>query len=112
MRRMLSAAGLALAMAAGSFAVAPVAFAQSVQFEIGPDGVKPVDPYRDRDRDREFRRGGGCSPREARAAARDEGLRDVEIVRVTNRSVVVEGDNRRGDTERMRFANAPGCPEI
>nr|WP_244641371.1 hypothetical protein [Tianweitania populi] len=112
MRKVLTSAGLALAVTAGSL-VGGMSFAsaQGIQLEIGPNGVRPVD--RDRDRDR---RGppprGGCSEREARAAARDEGLRDVEVIRVTPRSITVEGETRRGRTETMRFANERGCPEL
>ena len=81
--------------------------AQDLEFRIGPDGVRPV--TRDRDRDRYYRR--GCSPGEARAAAREEGFRRPEVVRVTDRSVTVEGWTRNGP-DRIRFANRPGCPII
>ena len=53
----------------------------------------------------------GCSEREARAAAREAGLRDPEVVRVTPGRVVVEGFTRRGP-DRITFANERGCPEI
>ena len=117
MRKVLTSAGLALALTAGSLAGGmSFASAQGIQLEIGPNGVRPVDPDQDRGRDRDRdRRGtprGGCSEREARAAARDEGLRDVEVIRVTPRSITVEGETRRGRTETMRFANQRGCPEI
>lgn len=111
MRKIVTSAGLALAVAMGSLASVPLASAQGLELQIGPDGVKPVQRDRDRDRDRREARRGGCSEREARAAARDEGLRDPEVVRVTSRSITVEGDTRRG-VETIRFANAPGCPEI
>jgi hypothetical protein len=93
----------ALAMAvlvAGTAFVAP-ASAQDVELRIGPNGVRPV--IRDRDR--------GCSAREARAAAIEEGLRRPQVVRITERSVTVEGFTRRGP-ERIRFANRRGCPII
>ena len=69
-----------------------------------------------RDRDRDMDRRGpprmrGCSEREARAAAREAGLRDPEVVRVTPGRVVVEGFTRRGP-DRITFANERGCPEI
>lgn len=95
----------ALAMAvlvAGTAFVAP-ASAQDVELRIGPNGVRPV--IRERDRDR------GCSAREARAAAIEEGLRRPQVVRITERSVTVEGFTRRGP-ERIRFANRRGCPII
>nr|WP_312865962.1 hypothetical protein [Rhizobium mongolense] len=97
-------------------AVAPASFAQAqdVQFRIGPDGVRIYerdrdDRYRD-DRYRDdYRR--GCSPREAQIAARDSGLRRPEVVRVTRRSVTVQGWTRYGP-DRIVFANRRGCPEI
>jgi hypothetical protein len=108
MLKNISKAGLALAMAVGAFgASASVASAQGVELRLGPDGVRPV--IRDRDRDRD--RGRGCSPDEARAAARDEGFRRPEVVRVTDRSVTVEGMTRRGP-DRITFANRRGCPEM
>lgn len=87
---------------AGSAFVAP-ASAQDVELRIGPNGIRPV--IRERDRDR------GCSAREARAAALEEGLRRPQVVRITDRSVTVEGFTRRGP-ERIRFANRSGCPLI
>ncbi|OQP86929.1 hypothetical protein BTR14_08330 [Rhizobium rhizosphaerae] len=108
MLKSFTAAGLALAIAAGTAGFAVPAAAQDVELRIGPDGVRPV--IRD---DREMRgmRGDRCGQREARAAARDAGLRDPEIVRVTDRRVVVEGMTRRGP-ERITFANMRGCPEM
>jgi len=110
MSKFIQAAGLALAMSASIIGSATVVSAQGVELRIGPDGVRPV--IRDQDRDRD-RRGPprGCSEREARAAARDAGLRDAEVVRVTPGRVVVEGRTRRGP-DRMTFANERGCPEI
>ena len=102
--------GLAVALlVSGATFTSPVA-AQDIELQIGPDGVRPIIRDRDRDRDRDFRRG-GCSPREARAAARDEGLRRPEVVRVTDRSVTVEGFTPDG-IDRIRFANRRGCPII
>jgi hypothetical protein len=112
MLKLISNAGLALALTLGSVAL-PVTFAQAqdVQFRIGPDGVRIYDRDRDRDRygDRDFRR--GCSPREAVYAARDAGFRRAEVVRVTDRSVTVRGWTR-GGPDRITFANRRGCPEI
>lgn len=113
MRKIIQVAGLAVTMAVSSVAVSGVARAQDVELRIGPDGVRPVIRDRDRDRRDMERRSAmrGCSEREARAAARASGLRDPEVIRVTPRRVVVEGDTRRG-TDTITFANQRGCPEI
>lgn len=117
MIKLISNAGLALALTLGSIA-APISFAQAqdVQFRIGPDGVKIYDrdqQRRDRDRelDRRDARRGGCSPDDAEDAAADAGFRRAHVVRVTDRSVTVEGMTRRGP-DRITFANVRGCPEI
>ena len=111
MLKFITTAGLALAMSAGALTGAvTTAQAQDVQLRIGPDGIRPVVPDRDRDGDRYDRRG-GCSEREARRAARESGLRDAEVTRVTRRSITVEGMTRRGP-DRITFANERGCPEI
>ena len=77
----------------------------------GPDGIQPR--IRDRDREDDFSRDRrrGCNPEYARSLARDAGLRRAEIVRVTERRIVIEGMTRAGP-ERMTFANRRGCPEI
>lgn len=116
MKNMLYIAGLALALGvAGVGAPLSVANAQDLELNIGPDGINPVIRDRNRDRDRDGqrvdRRRDRCGEREARAAARDSGLRDPEVVRVTDRRVVVEGMTRRGP-DRITFANTRGCPEI
>lgn len=116
MRNMISQLGLAVVLATGAIAgAAAPAAAQTFELQIGPDGVRPGirdDRYRERDRYERDRRGGpGCSPRQALAIARSEGLRNAEVIRVTPRSLTVEGDTRRGP-DQMRFANVPGCPEI
>lgn len=108
----MKTAGLAIGIAVVSFAAPMPAGAQDMELRIGPDGVRPV--IRDRDRDMDRRgppRMRGCSEREARAAAREAGLRDPEVVRVTPGRVVVEGFTRRGP-DRITFANERGCPEI
>ncbi len=100
----------ALSVALVSLASTPtMSSAQDVELRLGPDGVRPV--IRDRDRDRDRNRRGGCSPSEARAAARDEGFRRAEVVRVTDRSITVRGMTRNGP-DRITFANRRGCPEI
>lgn len=96
---------LALASVPLAAPLAVPALAQELELRIGPDGIRPVIPGRDRIRDR------GCSPREAERAAREEGLRRAEVVRVTDRSVTVRGFTRRGP-EQLRFANRRGCPLI
>ncbi len=110
MLKVIQVAGLAVTMAVSSVAMSGFAQAQDVELRLGPDGVRPV--IRDRDSDRRGPpRMRGCSEREARAAARDSGLRDPEVVRVTPRRVVVEGYTRRG-SDTITFANERGCPEI
>lgn len=118
MIKSIKATGLALGMALVSIAAPIPAAAQDMELRIGPDGVRPVirDRNRDRDTDRDTDRRGpqrmrGCSEREARAAAREAGLRDPEVVRVTPGRVVVQGFTRRGQ-DRITFANERGCPEI
>jgi hypothetical protein len=115
MIKLISTAGMALALTLGGV-VAPVSFAQAqdVQFRIGPDGVRIYDrdqQRRDREFDRREARRGGCSPDDAEDAAADAGFRRAHVVRVTDRSVTVEGMTRRGP-DRITFANVRGCPEI
>ncbi|MBY5539784.1 hypothetical protein HFO60_06990 [Rhizobium leguminosarum] len=92
--------------------VAPtIAAAQDLELRVGPGGLGIYD--RDRDRyDRYDRRGPrGCDPDDALDIARSEGLRRAQIVRMSPRSIVVQGMTRRG-SERIVFANRRGCPEI
>ncbi|MBY5520318.1 MULTISPECIES: hypothetical protein [Rhizobium] len=92
--------------------VAPtIAAAQDLELRVGPGGLGIYD--RDRDRyDRYDRRGPrGCDPDDALDIARSEGLRRAQIVRMSPRSIVVQGMTRRGP-ERIVFANRRGCPEI
>ena len=120
MRKILSAAAFALAVTAAPMLAAPAAQAQDFNIEVGPNGIRPVpqnryepEPYQQGgyQQDRYAPRRMGCSPREARAAAREEGLRDAQVVRTTERSITVQGFTRAGP-ERMRFANERGCPTI
>ncbi|WP_117194104.1 hypothetical protein [Rhizobium terrae] len=107
MMKLLSTAALSGVLslgAAGAFSIP--ASAQDLELRVGPDGVRPV--IRDRDNDRRYAR---CSESEARAAARDEGFRRPEVVRVTSRSVTVQGWTEDGP-DRITFANRPGCPVI
>ena len=121
MRKIISTVTLAAALAVSPvLATMPAAHAQGFNIEVGPNGVRAVPPppaygydqpgpprgYGERDYNR-----GGCSERQALNAAREEGLRRASIINVTRRSITVEGYNR-GGPERIRFANAPGCPTI
>nr|WP_237358679.1 hypothetical protein [Rhizobium etli] len=88
------------------------AVAQELELQLGPGGVGIYD--RDRHRDRYFDRRyrptrRACDPDDALDSARDAGLRRARIVRVSPRSVVVQGFRRHGPA-RMVFAR--GCPEI
>jgi hypothetical protein len=111
MLKLLTSASFAFIVSIGAIGTITPAAAQDVELRIGPDGVRPVIRDRDRDWDRDRDRDRGCSPREARRAARDEGFRNAEVVRVTRRSITVEGFTRRGP-DRITFANRRGCPEI
>ncbi|MBP2444816.1 hypothetical protein [Rhizobium leguminosarum] len=53
----------------------------------------------------------GCSPMHAVRKARDFGLRDARITRMSPRVVVVAGRERRG-WDKITFANVRGCPLI
>ena len=94
-------------MAAGAIAIAMPAMAQGI--EIGPNGVRLVQPEtgrergRDedrRDRDRRHDRR-DITERDAIRIARGEGLRDVDGVRRTDRAYRVTGADRRGRDIRV-----------
>ena len=75
-----------LAVLAGSAWVPQPVFAQTLELQIGPDGVKPrfVEPYEEEYQSpRRARR--GCDLDEATDIARDEGLRRPRVVDVTKR---------------------------
>ena len=112
MRKLLYPVALSFALIMGGLS-APISMAnaQDLELQIGRDGIKPVIRDRDRERTRPDRRRDRCSEREARAAARDAGLRDPEVVRASDRRIVVEGMTRRGP-DRITFANEAGCPEM
>ncbi len=55
--------------------------------------------------------GYGCSEREAVRRAWRMGLEDPEVVRVTPRRVIVEGQVGRR-LRQVQFANVPGCPPL
>ncbi len=114
MLKVIHAAGLALVVTVAGLATTSPVKAQDIELRIGPDGVRPVirDPRQpEYDRRRPPPPPRGCSEREARAAARESGLRDPEVIRVTPSRIVVEGYTRRGP-ERITFANERGCPEL
>ncbi|MCO4317229.1 PepSY domain-containing protein [Phyllobacterium sp. 21LDTY02-6] len=87
MLRKLVIAGAAAVL---SLTAVPQTFAQSV--EIGPGGVRLVEPDR---RDRMSRRD-EISERQAVRIARAEGVRMVDDVRRTRSRYIVEGMDRRG----------------
>jgi hypothetical protein len=125
MTHILTKTVLAAAIGLGSLAMAPAAaLADGFYFGIesggGPrhhfDNDRPMGPPRDDFYGRPHRRPpppmGGCSDREALRQAWRMGLDQPEVVRVTPRSVVVEGEGRHHRIVQMRFANFPGCPPM
>jgi hypothetical protein len=112
MRRSIQLAIAGLVALAGSGITPIAAVAQDMELRVGPGGVGIYDRNRDPDGYSQPDRGPrGCDPEDALDIARDEGLRRAQIVRVSPRSVVVQGMTRSGP-ERMTFANRRGCPEI
>ncbi|NEI29591.1 hypothetical protein [Rhizobium ruizarguesonis] len=110
MRQSLQFVLVGLAAITGLTISPTIAAAQDLELRIGPGGLGVYD--RDRDPDRYDRRGRrGCDPDDALDIARSEGLRRAQIIRMSPRSVVVQGMTRRGP-ERMTFTNQRGCPEI
>lgn len=74
----------------------PQAFAQSI--ELGPNGVRLVEPERMDRRDRRERdRRDEIGERQAIRIAKSEGVRTVDEVRKTRSRYVVEGLDRRGN---------------
>jgi len=102
-----------LAVLAGSAWVPEPVFAQTIELQIGPDGVKPrfVEPYEEEEYQSPRRARRGCDLDEATDIARDEGLRRPRVVDVTERRVVVRGRTAAGP-ETIVFANRRGCPVI
>ncbi|MBX4865075.1 hypothetical protein G9X64_03765 [Rhizobium sophorae] len=113
MRKSLQFVLVGLAAISGLTISPTIAAAQDLELRLGPGGVGVYDRNRDRDPydgyDR--RRPRGCDPDDALDIARSEGLRRAQIVRMSPRSIVVQGMTRRGP-ERMTFANRRGCPEF
>lgn len=111
MTKWIAAGALVLGLAG----VAAPALAQGI--EIGPNGVRVIDPReRETRRDREvetrrgedadLRRERGISQREAVRIARREGIRDVDSVSERRRVYRIDGADRRGrditvDVDRM-----------
>ncbi|MBY5889858.1 hypothetical protein ACC676_26395 [Rhizobium ruizarguesonis] len=113
MRQSLQFVLVGLAAITGLTISPTIAAAQDLELRIGPGGLGVYDRDRDPERyDRYDRRGRqGCDPDDALDIARSEGLRRAQIIRMSSRSIVVQGMTRRGP-ERMTFANQRGCPEI
>ncbi|AIC26323.1 hypothetical protein IE4771_CH01172 [Rhizobium etli bv. mimosae str. IE4771] len=102
---------IGLAAMSGLTIAPTIAAAQDLELRLGPGGVGVYDRDRDRYDRYDRRRPRGCDPDDALDIARSEGLRRAQIVRMSPRSIVVQGMTRRGP-ERMVFANRRGCPEI
>ncbi|RWX31356.1 hypothetical protein [Rhizobium leguminosarum] len=113
MRKSLQCVLVGLAAISGLTISPTIAAAQDLELRVRPGGVGVYDRNRDRDRYDGYDRRGprGCDPDDALDIARSEGLRRAQIVRMSPRSIVVQGMTRRGP-ERMTFANRRGCPEI
>ncbi|MDR9777134.1 hypothetical protein RJJ65_31760 [Rhizobium hidalgonense] len=113
MRKSLQFILIGLAGMTGLTISPTIAAAQDMELRIGPGGVGVYDRDRDRYRYDGYERRGprGCDPGDALDIARGEGLRRAQVVRMSPRSIVVQGMTRRGP-ERMVFANRRGCPEI
>ncbi|TAV51484.1 hypothetical protein ELI30_10600 [Rhizobium leguminosarum] len=113
MRKSLQFVLAGLAAISGLTIMPTIAAAQDLELRVGPGGVGVYDRNRDRDRYDGYDRRGprGCDPEDALDIARGEGFRRAQIVRMSQRSIVVQGMTRRGP-ERMTFANRRGCPEI
>ena len=84
-------------IAAATLVTAAPSFAQGIQ--IGPDGVRIVEPDRRDERrgDRREERRREIGERDAVRIARTEGVREVDSVRRGERSYRVLGVDRRGD---------------
>jgi len=113
MRKSLQFILVGLAAMTGLTISPTIVAAQDLELRVGPGGVGVYDRDRDLDRYDGYERRGrrGCDPNDALDIARSEGLRRAQIVRMSPRSIVVQGMTRRGP-DRMTFANRRGCPEI
>jgi hypothetical protein len=122
MKQVLTRTLLAAMVGLGGVSIAPVAaMADGIYFgfDTGPGYRRPPPPppapfYEGREY---YRRppppppGYGCSEREAVRRAWRMGLEDPEVVRVTPRRVIVEGQVGRR-IRQIQFANVPGCPAL
>lgn len=117
MTQFFTRAVLAAMVATSGLAVAPAAaFADGIYFgfDTGPDRGPPRGFYDRHDYGRRPPpppRGYGCSEREALRRVWRMGLERPEVVRVTPRRVVVEGEVGRR-LQQLQFANVPGCPQL
>ncbi|CAH0341354.1 hypothetical protein [Rhizobium sp. CECT 9324] len=120
LRKLGIAALVSVTAVTGLAATATTASADSFGIYIGGpaygvdyrDGPRHWDRGpRGHDRDGRGRGRGDCRPNQAVEKAQWSGLRRARIMDITPRRVVVEGV-RRGDFDRMVFANVRGCPVI
>lgn len=124
MKQVLTRVLLAVMVGAGALSIAPVAaMADGIYFgfDTGPDYRRgpppPPPPGRFYGEPNVYERrappppGYGCSPRQAIRQAWRMGFQDPEVVRVTPRRVVVEGEIGRR-LRQVQFANVPGCPPL
>lgn len=117
MTQFFNRALMAAMVAVSGLAVAPAAaWADGIYFgfDTGPGRGPPPGIYEHHDYGRRPPPpppGYGCSEREALRRAWRMGLDRPEIVRVTPRRVIVEGEVGRR-LQQVQFANVPGCPAI
>lgn len=124
MKQVLTKAFLAGIVGVAGLSAAPVAaLADGIYFgfDTGPGyhrGPPPPPPgfYRGGPNDYGNRPpppppGYGCSERQALRRAWRMGFEQPEVVRVTPRRVIVEGEVGRR-IRRIEFANVPGCPPL
>lgn len=123
MRNFLIHSALALAMGVtGVPLAAPVAVAQDLEIQIGPDGARirrdrdRCDPdfedcyRRDRYERRDRRERRGCSAEQAIFKAERMGIRRARILSAGRRTIEVGGRSRRGNRVAVVFGRERGCP--